>query len=166
MWPSCWAVGLRRDHTLCGSQGFLLQVHTEFVCVWPQSWPTLGKPMDCSPPGSSVHGILQARILECTAISFSRGSSRPRDWTPSLILLHWQAGSLPRGPPGKPGNQIVLQIKNVQPLLIHTGLNSSRLNGPLYCSCNCSWGKFFKGPMSHLFHLPQIICSLSQRRNQ
>ena len=38
-------------------------------------------PMDCSQPGSSVHGIFQARILECVAISFSRGSSRPRDWT-------------------------------------------------------------------------------------
>ena len=37
--------------------------------------------MDCSPPGSSVHGILQARILERVAISFSRGSSQPRDWT-------------------------------------------------------------------------------------
>ena len=37
--------------------------------------------MDCSPPGSSVHGILQARILEWVAISFSRGSSQPRDWT-------------------------------------------------------------------------------------
>ena len=36
-------------------------------------------PMDCSPPGSSVHGILQARILEWVAISFSRGSSQPRD---------------------------------------------------------------------------------------
>ena len=42
---------------------------------------TLCKPMDCSPPGSSVHGTLQARILEWVAISFSRGSSRPRDWT-------------------------------------------------------------------------------------
>ena len=38
-------------------------------------------PGDCSPPGSSVHGILQARILEWVAISFSRGSSRPRDQT-------------------------------------------------------------------------------------
>ena len=38
-------------------------------------------PMDCSPPGSSVHGIFQARILEWVAISFSRGSSRPRNWT-------------------------------------------------------------------------------------
>ena len=37
--------------------------------------------MDCSPPGSSVHGILQARILEWVAISFSRGSSWPRNWT-------------------------------------------------------------------------------------
>ena len=38
-------------------------------------------PMDCSPPGSSVHGIFQARILEWVAISFSRGSSQPRDRT-------------------------------------------------------------------------------------
>ena len=37
--------------------------------------------MDCSQPGSSVHGILQARILEWVAILFSRGSSQPRDWT-------------------------------------------------------------------------------------
>ena len=39
------------------------------------------QPMDCSPPSSSGHGILQARILEWVAISFSKGSSRPRDWT-------------------------------------------------------------------------------------
>ena len=42
-------------------------------------YPTLCNPMDCSPPGSSVCGILQARILECVAMPFSRGSSRPRD---------------------------------------------------------------------------------------
>ena len=46
-----------------------------------QSYLTLCNPMDCSPPGCSVHGILQARILEWVAISFSRGSSWPRDWT-------------------------------------------------------------------------------------
>ena len=46
-----------------------------------QSCPTLCDPMDCSLPGSSVHGILQARILEWVAIPFSRGSSWPRDWT-------------------------------------------------------------------------------------
>ena len=44
-----------------------------------QSCLTLCDPMDWSPPGSSVHGILQARILEWAAIPFSRGSSQPRD---------------------------------------------------------------------------------------
>ena len=43
--------------------------------------PTLCHPMDCSLPGSSVHGIFQARVLERVAISFSRGSSQPRDRT-------------------------------------------------------------------------------------
>ena len=46
-----------------------------------QSCLTLCDPMDCSPPGSFVHQISQARILEWVAISSSRGSSRPRDWT-------------------------------------------------------------------------------------
>ena len=46
-----------------------------------QSGPTLCNPMDFSPPGFSVHGILQARILHWVAISFSSGSSRPRDKT-------------------------------------------------------------------------------------
>ena len=49
--------------------------------VVTQSCPTLCNPMDCSPRGSSVHGIFQARMLEWVAISFSRGSSRPRDRT-------------------------------------------------------------------------------------
>ena len=44
-------------------------------CIW------LCEPMDCSPPGTSVYGILQAKILEWVAISFSRGSSWLRDWT-------------------------------------------------------------------------------------
>ena len=69
-----------------------------------QSCPTLCDPKDCSPPGSSVHGILQARILEWVALPSSRESSRPRDWTCISLwhLLHWQAGSLPLAPPGKP----------------------------------------------------------------
>ena len=43
--------------------------------------PILCSPMDCSPPGSSIHGIFQARVLEWVAISFSRETSWPRDWT-------------------------------------------------------------------------------------
>ena len=46
----------------------------------------LSDPLDCSPPDSSVHGILQARILEWVAISFSRGSSQSRDQTGSPAL--------------------------------------------------------------------------------
>ena len=46
-----------------------------------QSCLTPCDPMDCSPPGSSVHGISQARILECVVVSSSRGSSQPRDRT-------------------------------------------------------------------------------------
>ena len=48
------------------------------ACVCAQPCLTLCDPMDCSLPGSSVHGIFQARLLERVA---SRGSSRPRDWT-------------------------------------------------------------------------------------
>ena len=54
--------------------------------------------MDCSLPGSSVYGILQARIPEWVAIPISMGSSWPRDGTHILYLLHWQAGSLPLAP--------------------------------------------------------------------
>ena len=56
-----------------------------------QSCLVLHDPMDCSPPGSSVHGIFQARTLEWVAISSSRGSSWPRDW---ICLRHWQAEAL------------------------------------------------------------------------
>ena len=51
------------------------------MCVCAQSCLTLCDSIDHSPPGSSVHGILQARILEWVAISSSRGSSQPRDQT-------------------------------------------------------------------------------------
>ena len=44
-------------------------------------------PMDCGPPGSSVHGILRARILERVAMLSSRGSSEPQDRTPCLLCL-------------------------------------------------------------------------------
>ena len=54
-----------------------------------QSCPTLCDPMDWRPPGSSVHGILQARILERVAIFFSGGYSRPRDWTLVCYIAGW-----------------------------------------------------------------------------
>ena len=48
---------------------------------------TLCNPKECSPPGSSIHGILQARVLEWVAIPFSRGSSLPRDWTRVFCIV-------------------------------------------------------------------------------
>ena len=56
------------------SEGLTLKVNEV-----AQSCPTLCDPKDCSPPGSSIHGILQARILEWVAISFSRGASHTYD---------------------------------------------------------------------------------------
>ena len=66
-----------------------------------QLCPTFCDPMDCSLPGSSVHGILQARILERAALTSSRGPSGPRNQTHISYnsLLHWQVGSLPLAPP-------------------------------------------------------------------
>ena len=52
-----------------------------------QSCPTLCDPMGCSLTGSSIHGIFQARMLEWVAISFSRRSSWPRDWTPVSLIV-------------------------------------------------------------------------------
>ena len=51
------------------------------LCLVDLSGPTLCDPMFCNPPGSSVDGTSQRRILEWVSISFSGGSSRPRDWT-------------------------------------------------------------------------------------
>ena len=81
-----------------------MEAHAHWVpsCSVAQSSPTLCDPMDYSPSGSSVHGILQARIVEGVAISFSRGSSRPRDqmhvsWIVRWIIYHWATWEVPCG---------------------------------------------------------------------
>ena len=67
-------------YTLETNKALLINYELNWTEV-AQSCPILCDPVDSSPPDSSVHGILQARILEWVAISFSRGSSRPRDQT-------------------------------------------------------------------------------------
>ena len=64
-----------------------------------QSCPTLCDPIDCSLPGSSVHGLLQATVQEWVVISFSRGSSQPRDQTQVSCIA---GGLFTTEPPGKP----------------------------------------------------------------
>ena len=76
-WHSLWALQ-RSPHAT--------PHHTSYGSSWTetevaQSCPTLCDPVDYSPQGSSIHGILQARLLGWAAISFSRGSSQPRDRT-------------------------------------------------------------------------------------
>ena len=83
-----------------------------------QSCLTLCDPTDCSPPGFSIHGILQARILEWLAMPSSRRSSWPRDSTHVYLYLHWQVGSWPLAPPRKPtGDHITLsRVQNLPDL--------------------------------------------------
>ena len=87
---SCWA---RKSFpfTFC-----LRSVPACLAGLSPQSSPALCDPVDCSPPGSSIQGILQARRMEWVAIPFSRGSSPPRDGTCiSYVLYHlYHLGSL------------------------------------------------------------------------
>ena len=107
-----------------------------------QSCPTPSDPMDCSPPGSSVrgifqarvvewaaialvHGILQARILEWVAFPFSRGSSQPRIKPRSSAL---QVDSLPAKPQGKPKNTGVGSLSLLQGVFPTQELNQGLLH--------------------------------------
>ena len=71
-------------------------------CFVAKPCQTCCHPMDYSPPASFVHGIFQARILGCIAISFSKGSSQPRDWNciscikrQNFFLNHWTIREAP-----------------------------------------------------------------------
>ena len=75
------------ENTGVGCQFLLQCVKVKSESKVAQSCPTLSNPLDCSLPGSSIHGIFQARVLERGAIAFS--------------VLHCQVGSLPAEPMGK-----------------------------------------------------------------
>ena len=82
------------------SDGFhsIISSYVLYSCMYAQSCLTLCDPLDCSPPGSSLHRIFQARILNWVTISFSRDSSQSRDQT----RVSWIAdSSLPAKPSGK-----------------------------------------------------------------
>ena len=78
-----------------------------------QSCLILFDPLDCSPPGSSVQGIFQARILERVAISYSRGSSWPRDQTRASCTSCLAGGFFTSKPPGKPNMTIMNPVCRV-----------------------------------------------------
>ena len=89
-----WATQVHPDPHLGWEQSFLQLLVMLHACSAAKLCSTLYDPMDCSPWGSSVHGISQARMLKLVAISFSRWSSQPRDWTwvscfDQWSLCHW-----------------------------------------------------------------------------
>ena len=86
-------------HTLFWDMQPLKQYVCVCVCVCVQLCPTLCDPMDCSPPGSSVHGIFPATILEWVAVPSSRTSSQLRDQTHVSYIT---GGHVTADPPGKP----------------------------------------------------------------
>ena len=85
---SCWLINRKNKYKLIIEDQYNAALMTDsFVCA--QSCPALCDPMNCSPPGSPVHAISQARILEWVAIFFSRGSPWPRDWTHVSCIAGW-----------------------------------------------------------------------------
>ena len=134
-----------------------------------QSCLTLWNPMDCSPPGSSVHGILQARILECIATPFSRGYSQPRDRTHISYVSCIAGGFCATELPGKAFAWYFYPIVDLMPVLpfvavtpdgavVHSIWLSSRVSfcgtsSPsvfvflaVYPSGECGWGRLWKVP--------------------
>ena len=89
LWCNCWI------WILCSSFVILIRIiNTSLSLVLRHVW--LCDPMDCNPPGSSLHGIFQARTLEWVAISYYRGIFLTQRLNSSLLcLLHWQVDSLP-----------------------------------------------------------------------
>ena len=97
-----------------GLDHFLACMHAKSF----QSCSTLCDPMDCSSPGSCVHGILQARIPEWVVISFSRGSSQPRDrtWVSCVerqVLSHRATRETPQN------HHVVLRVKHPASTMAH-----------------------------------------------
>ena len=88
---------------------FAVHLLISYACVHaksPWSCPILCDPMDYRSPGSSVHGIFQARTLKWVAISFSRGSSQLRDWTCVSCISCIECRFFTTEPQGKPQSDI------------------------------------------------------------
>ena len=97
------------------------------VCVLLTCVQLLCDPMDCSLPSSSIHGILQARILDSVAIPFSRRTSWHRDWTQ---VSHIVGRFLPSEPPEKPGYKSVFKLESESCSVVSDSLRPQALYSP------------------------------------
>ena len=131
-----------------------------------QSCPTLCHPVDCRPPGSSVHGISQARVLEWAAISFSRGSSQPRDRTQVSFIPGRCFNPEPPGKPHMPwGNLLIIKKKwsILKPALEYCCIAKSSISCEMR-TFGLAWTKFSKGmelvpdPHNHLKVASTALC--------
>ena len=113
-----------------------------YCCLVTKSGPTLCYPMDYSPLGSSVHGILQAKILEWVSILFSRGSSWPKDWTRvSFIASRFFTIWATRLQTGKWNWELsYFHWKEAfKPSLWHTRITCACALGPLFSKIRITW---------------------------
>ena len=134
--PSAWNTLSSSFADAC----WFLRSHLNVTCpmkpslsLFPKLCPILCNPVDCSRPGSSVHGVSQARKLEWVAISFFRGSSQPRDWTQvscvscisRQILDHWATWEAL-----KPSLALWMWMEYLCPSTVHL------FKSQLLCGCN------------------------------
>ena len=128
---------------------------------------TLCNHLDCSPPGYSVHGIPQTRMLEWVVMSFSRGSSQTRDRTQVSYIA---SDSLPSEPPGKPALELKSESEShsvlcnsLQPRGLHHPWNSPGQNTGVG-SISLLQGIFStRGSHPSLLHCRQILYQLSHQ---
>ena len=127
------------------------------LCSATQSCPTLCDPVDCNPPGSFVHGILRAKILESVAISFTRASSLPRDRTHIPCI----AGRFfTTEPPGKPLLHCSGPVFKSRLLYLRIVQISSSLYHTIFCRLPVS-----STGASSLFSSDIVACGLSNSQS-
>ena len=117
-----------------------------------QSCPTLSDPMDCSPPGSSVYGLFQARVLEWGAIAFS--GTPPERWAKRLSIPPARLLDIPLPPP---------HIKEPAP---HPNTQGVRAREPVVCSCSLCCKRGPPKPLSEFLAWPLVnFYLLGEARN-
>ena len=115
--------------------------------------------MDCSPPGSSVHGILQTRILEWAAMPSSRGPSWPRDWTQVFCI----AGGFLLRPQGSPQEtyRTCLNVQDGEVTSVRHGMHDYYIVWTWLVNKGACW-QFLLGGLENITKIRGCCCSVAQ----
>ena len=155
----------RQCYNHCFKGSCEIETKSSIFCVqarWLQSCPTLWDPMDCNPSDSSVHGILQARILEWVAILFSKRSSWLKDWT--CIAGRFFTVWVTRESVKVLVAQLCLTLCNpVEPTSLLCPWDSSGKNTGVGCHSLLQQIFLIKGSNLGLLHCRQILYHLSHQ---